>query len=565
MLSEISIKNFAIIEDLDVTFDEGLTVLTGETGAGKSIIIDAVQLLAGGRGSTEFIRHGVKKAELEGLFLLEGRSHPAISKLKELGIDSDDGTVILRRDLNLNGKTVCRINGKLVTIAVLREIGSQLIDIHGQHENQELMLERRHIHLLDHFAGAELARAHANYLDLYEQYRKLKQKLETADENEQQIAQRIDLYSFQLKEIDAAALVIGEEEMLEQEKQKLQNFNRLFERLNTAYVSISGDTHALDWIGSAMSDMEDAASVDKTLEPHAESVAASFYTLQDTAHELKSILDDMEFDPDRLEIVENRLALHTSLRRKYGKTIEDILLYRDKIADELESLLSRDERLVAAQEKLDHLQQDLQIEAGELSIIRKKVAVQLEQSIMEQLQQLHMEKATFKVSVQQKAAGNFDANGYDDVSFQISTNVGEPLKSLVKVASGGELSRIMLALKTIFSKHQGVTSLIFDEVDTGVSGRVAQAIADKIAMIATHSQVLCISHLPQVAAMADHHYLIKKDVEGDRTRTSVWDVIETDRTEELSRMLSGAEITPLTLKHADELLTMASERKKSFR
>ncbi|KAA0966011.1 DNA repair protein RecN [Sporosarcina sp. ANT_H38] len=565
MLREISIKNFAIIEHLEVTFDEGLTVLTGETGAGKSIIIDAVQLLAGGRGSQEFIRHGATKAELEGLFTIEEEAHSIIVQLAEFGIDVQDGVVILRRDLNSNGKTVCRVNGKLVTIAILREIGSQLIDIHGQHENQELMHERSHIHLLDHFAGEKLENAYENYSELYESYRKLKRKLEKADDNEQQVAQRIDLYSFQLKEINAAALVIGEEDQLEAEKQKLQNFNRLFERLNTAYVSISGDTHALDWVGSAMSDMEDAASVDNSLKMHAETIATSFYSLQDTAHELKSILDDMEFDPTRLEVVEERLALHISLKRKYGKTIEDILIYRDKITDELESLVSRDERLSAEQEKLTQFLKDLEIEAGELSIIRQKSSIQLENAIMEQLDQLHMGKASFKVDITRKALGTFDSNGYDDVNFLISTNVGEPLKPLVKVASGGEISRIMLAIKTIFSKHQGVTSLIFDEVDTGVSGRVAQAIAEKIAIIATKSQVLCISHLPQVAAMADHHYLIKKDVISDRTKTEIHDVIESDRTEELSRMLSGAETTPLTLKHAEELLTLAAERKKSFR
>lgn len=565
MLSEISIKNFAIIENLEVTFNDGLTVLTGETGAGKSIIIDAVQLLAGGRGSQEFIRHGSTKAELEGLFTIEDPEHPIIGKLADFGIDVQEGIVILRRDLNSNGKTVCRVNGKLVTIAILREIGSQLIDIHGQHENQELMHERRHIHLLDHFAGEKLELAFENYSDLFESYQKLKRKLEKADENEQQVAQRIDLYSFQLKEIDGAALIIGEEDELEAEKQKLQNYTRLFERLNTAYVSISGDTHALDWVGSAMSDLEDAASVDKTLKPQAEIIASSFYSLQDTAHEIKNILDDMEFDPARLEIVEERLALHISLKRKYGKTIEDILLYRDKIVDDLENLISRDERLAAEQEKLAQLLKDLEVEAEELSIIRQKSSHQLENAIMEQLQQLHMEKASFKVDITRKLAGTFDSNGYDDVTFLISTNVGEPLKPLVKVASGGEISRIMLALKTIFSKHQGVTSLIFDEVDTGVSGRVAQAIAEKIAMIAFHSQVLCISHLPQVAAMADYHYLIKKDVKSDRTRTEVQDVIGLDRTEELSRMLSGAEITPLTLKHAEELLKLAVERKKSFR
>lgn len=565
MLSEISIHNFAIIEHLEVGFDDGLTVLTGETGAGKSIIIDAVQLLAGSRGSQEFIRHGATKAELEGMFTIEDGQHPVFNKLAEFGIEAEDGIIILRRDINASGKTTCRVNGKLVTIATLREIGSQLIDIHGQHDNQELMHERRHIRLLDQFAGRKLAVAHENYLDIFEQYGKLKRKLEASSQNEQQVAQRIDLYSFQLKEINAAELSVGEEESLEEEKLKLQHFNRLFERLNTAYESISGDGHALDWVGSAMSDLEEAASIDKDLLSHSEVVSSSFYSLQDTAHDLKSVIDRMEFDPSRLSIVEDRLALIISLKRKYGASIEDILLYRDKIADDLDQLLNRDERVEREQEKLDQLMKDLDVEANELSIIRHEAAIRLEKAIMTQLKELHMEKSTFKAQIIRKSATMFDVNGFDEVSFLISTNVGEPLKPLVRVASGGELSRIMLALKTIFSKHQGVTSIIFDEVDTGVSGRVAQAIADKIAMIAVNSQVLCISHLPQVAAMADHHFLIKKEVKGKRTTTAVEDISDLERTKELSRMLSGAEITSLTLQHADELLNMAVERKKTFR
>ncbi|QTD41733.1 DNA repair protein RecN [Sporosarcina sp. Te-1] len=564
MLRELSIRNFAIIDHLEVAFDEGLTVLTGETGAGKSIIIDAVQLLAGGRGSQEFIRHGAPKAELEGLFTIDDPNHPVFEKLLDAGIESDEGMLILRRDLNTNGKSTCRINGKLVTIGILREIGAQLIDIHGQHDNQELMMEKRHIHLLDHFAGNALQQALDNYSELYSGYVKLKRKLEAATENEQQIAQRIDLYSFQLNEIDAAGLTIGEEEELEEEKNKLQHFHRLFERLNTAYESISGDMHALDWVGSAMSDLEDAASVDKSLAVHAESVANSFYTLQDTAHDIKNLIDQMEFDPGRLDFVEGRLAQLLTLKRKYGSSVEEILLYRDKIADELDQLIHRDERLEKGQEKLDQLVQDLEVEAMELSLIRQAAALQLETAILQQLKELHMEKASFEVRVSQQP-GIYDAKGFDEVAFFISTNVGEPMKPLVKIASGGELSRIMLALKTIFSKHQGITSIIFDEVDTGVSGRVAQAIAEKIAMIATHSQVLCISHLPQVAAMADHHYLIKKEVKDDRTTTAIAEITGIDRTKELSRMLSGAEITELTLRHADELLSLADNRKKAFR
>ncbi|MFD1926605.1 DNA repair protein RecN [Sporosarcina siberiensis] len=565
MLSEISIKNFAIIESLEVTFEGGLTVLTGETGAGKSIIIDAVQLLSGGRGSAGFIRHGSKKAELQGQFIIENPEHPVLAKLIEFGIEIDDGIVILRRDLSTNGKSVCRVNGKLVTIALLREISSQIIDIHGQHENQELMHESRHIHLLDQFAGKKLVDAFASYSELYAKYKKLKRKLETADENEQQIAQRIDLYSFQLKEIDAASLEIGEEAGLDEEKRKLQNYGRLFERLNTAYESISGDSRALDWVGMAMNDMEDAADVDKDFKNQYESIATSFYSLQDTASEIRKELDALEFDPVRLEIVESRIAQLITLKRKYGQTIEDILIYRDKISDNLDELMNRDERLFADQEKMNHLLKDLEIEAEELSIIRKEASSSLEAAIMEQLAQLHMNNASFKVSIEQKSGNGFDANGNDNVAFHISTNIGEPLKPLVKIASGGEISRLMLALKTIFSKHQGITSIIFDEVDTGVSGRVAQAIAEKIAMVAFHSQVLCISHLPQVAAMADHHYLIKKEVKDKRTRTEIHDVIASDRTVELSRMLSGAETTPLTLKHAEELLSLAAERKKSFK
>lgn len=563
MLSELTIKNFAIIEHLEIAFEEGLTVLTGETGAGKSIIIDAVQLLAGGRGSQEFIRHGAAKAELEGMFTVEP-DHPIGKKLAEFGIEVEDGVIILRRDLNSNGKSVCRVNGKLVTIAILREIGAQLIDIHGQHENQELMNERRHIHLLDHFSGSKMENALSTYQELYEKYRKLQQSIAAKAQDEQQIAQRIDLYTFQLNEIDEAKLSIGEEEELEAERVKLQHFHRLFDRLHSSYDAIVGESRGLDWVGTAMSDLEDAASIDPELAQASETINASFYSLQDVSHELKKVIDEMEFQPERLDFVEERLALFLTLKRKYGKSIEDILLYRDQIAEELDQLLNRDERLHQNQELLEQYRQDLEVEANELSIIRKQAAVELEKAIMEQLAQLHMEKATFKVQISRKAPNQFDAFGFDDVVFMISTNMGEPLKPLVKVASGGELSRMMLALKTIFSQHQGVTSIIFDEVDTGVSGRVAQAIAEKIAMIASHSQVLCISHLPQVAAMADFHYLIKKTVQSGRTITSIRNIVEEERTNELSRMMSGAEITPLTLRHAEELLQLAAQRKQSF-
>ncbi|WP_404337596.1 DNA repair protein RecN [Planococcus rifietoensis] len=561
MLRELDIRNFAIIDTLSVSFTEGMTVLTGETGAGKSIIIDAVHLLAGGRGSQEFIRHGAQKAEIEGLFHIESEKHPVHKKLEDFGIQASDGDVLLRRELNGKGKNVCRINGKLVTISILREVGAALIDIHGQHETQELMDEKQHLHLLDQFAGKLLTKAKEGYSHTFDKYTKLKREFASYNENEQQIAQRIDLLTFQLREIEEAQLVPGEEETLLEERKRLQNFTKIFESISQAHEAIQGESKGLDWVGNAMSELEHAAAVDEQFKEASESVTGAFYQLQDTSTEIKRILDQLEFDPERLNEIEQRLALLQSLKRKYGASVEDMLLYQEEQADELDKLLNRDQRLRLDQEKLKELTEDLRIEAEELTMLRKQAAAKLSKAIMEQLKELHMGKASFSVQFNLLPKGKFDRFGQDSIAFHISTNVGEPLKPLTKVASGGELSRMMLALKTIFSKHQGITSIIFDEVDTGVSGRVAQAIAEKIAAIARHSQVLCISHLPQVAAMADQHLFIEKKVSKDRTTTSVKELAGRKRTEEMSRMLSGAEITELTLQHADELLTLARDRK----
>ncbi|MFJ7666124.1 DNA repair protein RecN [Lysinibacillus sp. NPDC097195] len=563
MLRELSIRNFAIIEDLTVSFSDGLTVLTGETGAGKSIIIDAVHLLAGGRGNSEFIRHGAKKAELGGLFQISSAAHPVYKKLEEAGIEIEEDSIILRRDLNDTGKSVCRVNGKLVPLSVLRDIGASLIDIHGQHENQELMDEKQHIHLLDQFADEQLAPILEKYSTQYNEYRALKKELATISIDEQLMAQRIDLYQFQMKELEDANLKLGEEDELVDERRRLMNFNKIFERSSAAYEAIQGETKGLDWIGTAMAALDDAAMIDEQFKEASESVTTAFYALQDAAYQVKNVLDELEFDPARLNEVEQRLALFQNLKRKYGSTVEDIIAYYEKIKTELNELLNRDEILQVKERKVLEMEAVLNVLAEELSHVRKEAANELSEAIMAELRELHMEKAKFIVNFD--ALPYFDVNGKDQVIFYISTNVGEPPKSLPKIASGGELSRMMLALKTIFSSSNGVTSIIFDEVDTGVSGRVAQAIAEKIAAISVNSQVLCISHLPQVAAMADHHYFIKKEVEHDRTFTSLAEIDTRARIEEVSRMMSGAEITDLTLQHATELLKMANERKKQMR
>ncbi|MEK4759602.1 DNA repair protein RecN [Viridibacillus sp. FSL E2-0187] len=564
MLRELSIKNFAIIEDLTVGFVEGLTVLTGETGAGKSIIIDAVQLLAGGRGSQEFIRHGAKKAELEGLFGISSENHSAYQKCAEAGIEIEEGMVILRRDLNDNGKSVCRVNGKLVPLSILREIGATLIDVHGQHESQELMDDKRHISLLDQFAGADIDPLKERYSEEYSAYRELKKELAAISLGEQQVAQKIDLFSFQIKEIDACQFRAGEEEELAEERRRLMNFNKIYERSNTAHEAILGESRGLDWIGQAMTDLEEVATLDQDFREHSDNVSAAFYSLQEAAFQIKNILDDLEFNPERLNEVEQRLALIQSMKRKYGATLEDILTYREKIGEELESLINRDENMQKNEQQLNDLKEKLLLTAEKLTEVRKKSGRKLSDAIMQQLRALYMEKADFSVHFEPIAADQFDHNGLDRIVFYIATNVGEPPKPLTKIASGGELSRMMLALKTIFSSTNGITSIIFDEVDTGVSGRVAQAIAEKISAISMHSQVLCISHLPQVAAMADHHYYIKKHEEAHRTVTSLTEIFDNARIDEISRMMSGAEVTELTFRHAKELVEIANGRKKAM-
>ncbi|USK90722.1 DNA repair protein RecN [Rossellomorea marisflavi] len=566
MLQELSIKNFAIIDSIALSFEEGLTVLSGETGAGKSIIIDAIHLLVGGRGSSEFVRHGEKKAEIEGLFLLDDRHHPCYAKASEFGIDIEEGMIVLRRDISSTGKSVCRVNGKLVTIATMREIGSTLIDIHGQHEHQELMNEHLHLTLLDQFGGKDIASSLTAYLDVFDEYQTVSRQLKRLNENEQEMAHRLDLIQFQQKEIQDAELRLHEDDELQEEKLKLVNFEKLYEALQTSYDSLRGERKGMDWAGLAMGHLETAAEVDAQFGGTLESVSSAYYILEDAAHAIRAELDQLEFEPGRLDMIESRLNEINGLKRKYGSSIEEILAYGSRIEEEIETIINKDSHVQQLQDQLQSLENDLSVEAENLTIARKKWAKKLTVSIHEQLKQLYMDKTKFEVKFLTDGDAvnrKFKKEGWDEVEFYISTNPGEPLKPLSKVASGGELSRIMLALKTIFSKHQGITSIIFDEVDTGVSGRVAQSIAEKIYQVAVHSQVMCISHLPQVAAMADCHLFISKKQANGRTSTKVKRLEENEKIQEISRMISGVEITDLTLEHAKELLHLAGSIKET--
>lgn len=562
MLAELSIKNFAIIEALSVTFTKGLTVLTGETGAGKSIIIDAIHLLVGSRGSAEFVRHGEEKAEIEGLFQVDDNNHPVIVKALEFGIDVEEGMVILRRDISQTGKSVCRINGKLVTIATLREIGATLVDIHGQHEHQELMDDSRHLSLLDQFGADHILPSLGEYQQVFRRYEQTLQKLKALSENDQQTAHRLDLIQFQLDEIQKANLKLNEDEELFEEKRKLSNFERVFESLQSSHLALQGEQKGLDWISMVMGHLEDAAALDTAYKGIYEAVSNSFYQLEDAASALRNELDVLEYDPKRLHEIEDRLTEINQLKRKYGRTINEIVEYAVRIEEEIETLQNKETHIGELEKELTSVKKDLILEAKQLTEIRLKWAEKLTKLIHKELKELYMAKTVFEIRFESNSQ-QFTKNGVDHVAFYISTNPGEPLKPLSKVASGGELSRIMLALKSIFSKHQGVTSIIFDEVDTGVSGRVAQSIAEKIYKVADGSQVLCISHLPQVAAMADTHLFISKIIKGGRTKTSVTPLQIDEKINEIGRMISGTEITDLTKKHAEELLYLAVENKKS--
>ncbi len=560
MLAELAIKNIAIIESVTVSFQKGFTVLTGETGAGKSIIIDSIHLLVGGRGSSDFVRHGADKAEIEGLFLIED-DHPAIAKCSEFGIEIEEGMLLLKRDIYPSGKSVCRVNGKLVTITILREIGRTLVDIHGQHDNQEMLDEKSHLRLLDEFGGKEIYPALNEYQSIYREYVKIKKDLASLNENEQMMAQRLDLLKFQLNEITNAQLKIGEDEQLLTEKKKLTNFEKLFSSLNTTYEALQGEQKGLDWVGLALSNLDEAQTIDEELKEIYSIVSNSYYQLEDIVHTLREKLDELEYDPNRLNEIENRLNIIHQMKRKYGDSIEAILEYCAKIDDEIEMITNRESHIETLNKKLVSIEKDLLVEANHLTSLRKNAAEKLTEAIHKQLKDLYMDKTVFEVKFFEQDNIEFQPDGIDKIEFYMSTNPGEPLKPLAKIASGGELSRIMLALKTIFSQHQGVTSIIFDEVDTGVSGRVAQAIGEKIYRISVNSQVLSITHLPQVAALCDHHFFIRKEIKEHRTITSIQQLSECERIEEIARMISGSHITTATEEHAKELLDLAHQYK----
>ena len=550
MLLEISIKNFAIIEAISLNFEKGMTVLTGETGAGKSIIIDAMNLMLGARATTDVIRHGAPKAEIEGLFSVEN-SRLLQELFDEQGLELGD-EIIIRREILQNGRSVSRVNGQMVNLSVLRAIGQHLVDIHGQHDQEELMRPQLHIQMLDEFGDAAFLELKETYQTSFDAYRKMRKQVLEVKKNQQEHKARIEMLEFQMAEIEAANLQAGEDLALNQERDKLLNHKNIADTLTNAYSMLDNEEFSsLANVRSAMNDMESVEEYDPEYREISSSLSETYYVLEDITKRLEDIIEDLDFDGNRLMQVENRLDLINTITRKYGGTVDDVLLYFTKITDEYNLLTGNNLSSEDMEAELKKLEVNLVDLAGQLASARHDLAQQLEAEIKQELQDLYMEKAQFQVRF---SKGKFSREGNETVEFYISTNPGEDFKPLVKVASGGELSRLMLAIKSAFSRKEGKTSIVFDEVDTGVSGRVAQAIAQKIHKIGQHGQVLAISHLPQVIAIADYQFFIEKISDEHSTVSTVRLLTIEERVEEVAKMLAGENVTEAALTQARELL-----------
>lgn len=590
MILEIVIEQFALIEHVRLQVTGGLNVLTGETGAGKSIILDAVQAALGGRTSTDVIRSGQERAVVEAVFDLTAK--PAkIEALREMGIDvSEDRLLVVRREIARSGRGSIRANGRIITAGMLKEATEGLVDLHGQHEHQGLLQVEKHVDLLDQYGGS-LLQVDGKSLDLLDSFaggsiiglreelavtvarlHEVQRELNDLVGDERDRARREDLLRFQLQELADARLREGEEEELEAELQVLAHAGKLKLAAAESHLLLYEGQHrqlsAHDLLGRVKSDLEDAARYDPSLGDAIELVEGALVQVQEASHLLADYRDRVEDDPERLAFVERRLDLLSQLNRKYGDSIADIMAYHQKVQADLERLDRSEEMIAERKAEETRLGRQAEAMAEGLTDARRRAAKELSNRVARELADLGMPRARFEVPVQVPAGATYrhvGPKGWDKVEFLFSPNPGEPVRPLARIVSGGEMSRIMLALKVILARVDGVPTLVFDEVDTGISGRAAQAVAEKLAMIAGDRQVLCVTHLPQVAAMADVHFLIAKDTTGDRTQTQVTAMDEHGRAEEIARMISGAEVTALTLESARELIRRAQGLKGGLR
>ena len=537
MISTLHIKNIGIIEDLNIDFNKGLNVLTGETGAGKTLIIDSLQIISGGRFSKDMIRRGTSNSFVE-ICMYVPESEKA-----------EDGNIIVSREISSNGKNMCKINGRMVTVNELREFMKEFIEIHGQNDNQSLLDSKKHLSYLDSYSGEDLNLLKNEYKNYYLEYKDILNKLKENYGDEKEKQRKIDLLQYQINEIREADLKIGEEETLEEERNLIINSEKISENLNTANNLI--EENGIDNISMAIRALEKIESFDKKYEEASSSLKNIYYELQEIARDISSYKEESYFDEDKRDFIEERLDLIHSLKRKYGNTIEEILNYKDEIKEELEKIENLEEYNIKLRKKRDELEEKLNLLANKMHEIRIKSSNKLVIDINNELEELEMKNAKINIKVDY-VEDEFYENGKDKVKFYIITNIGEDEKELSKIASGGEMSRIMLAIKKVLAEYDDTDILVFDEIDTGISGKAANSVAKKLKAISKKHQVLCISHLPNIAAMADYNYFISKNIIEDRTRTQIKLLQETEVIEEIARISSG-EVNEVTLKYAREL------------
>lgn len=556
MLELLHIENIAIIERADISFRPGFNVLTGETGAGKSIVIDALSAVLGQRASRDLIRTGADHAFVSAVF-----SHIPQGLGADLCIE-DAEEWLLQREIYADGKNVCRLNGRPMTVTQLRTLGNRLLNIHGQHDGQQLLDETQHIIYLDQY-GRYMPLQIA-YSEKFAALQEIQSKISALQMDESEKARRIDTLQFQIKDLERANLQMGEEEELLERRNLLRNGEKFISAIQGADYCLNGDDNSegvLSLLRQAQEQLSSLRNLSDAFSQLYERLESAYSELYDIAYTVQEKKDEFDFAPGELDIVESRCDLLYRLKKKYGATVEDMMAYLERCKQELDQIAFADDRLALLQKQHEKAMNDVLAAARELSLQRKVVAKDLEQQIIQELQELNMSSIRFEVAFSEK---NPDANGIDEVRFLMSANVGEELRPIHKTASGGELARIMLAMKTVFSQQEQIGTMVFDEVDTGVSGRAAQKVAEKMARISRQKQVLCVTHLPQLAAMADTHFTVEKGVSGGRTFTKVQELSRLQRREELARLTGGEQISQTMVDGAEELLTAADTYKKTL-
>lgn len=550
MLNSLSIKNVAIINSLEIDMKNGFIVLTGETGAGKSIIIDSINMILGERADRELVRHGSDKAVVQAVFSVDENIGDI---LKKNDIETDGDQIIITRRLTSEGKSIAKINGDTVTLNLLREVSNRLINIHGQHDNQALLNPIMHITFLDEFAKNE--QEINEYQTLYHKMCDIKKEIERLKINEKEKQQRIDILEYQINEISSAKLEPGEEESLKNTRDVYVNAEKISFAISKAYTNLYDNNEAqsaYDGISIAANALSAISNLNSDIESAYNTLSEIMYSIEDISHSLNDFGNSIEYNEVALNEIEERLEFISKLKRKYGDSIEDIITFKETAQKELDDIILSEEKITKLLQELDDVTKKLETAGYKLTETRHKSAQRLQKKIEDSLHELNMEKTHFNISVISR--DEYTETGRDLVEFLISTNPGEPLKPLVKIASGGELSRIMLAIKSVLAYADKVDTLVFDEIDTGVSGSAAAKIAEKLKGIAKHKQVICITHLPQLAAAADVHYLIEKNIAGESAFTTVKELDIDGRIAELSRIIDGDTSSALAREHAREML-----------